>query len=143
VSGAGPRLSVLEDPGAEARDAIASGLAVFNAPLYGNADQQSLAVLIEDATSGGMLGGLWGRTHWRWLYVEMLFVPETLRGRGLARACLELAEEKARERGCVGSLIDTFSDANAVIYRHLGYVVCGTVPDFPPGHTRIFLRKRL
>jgi GNAT superfamily N-acetyltransferase len=98
---------------------------------------------IIDPATGAVIGGLLGRTFWRWLYVEMLFVPEALRGRGLARSVLALAEAEAMRRGCVGSLIDTFSPVNVAIYERLGYVTCGTVPDFPPGHLRTFLRKPL
>jgi GNAT superfamily N-acetyltransferase len=132
-----------DDPGPAARDAIAGGLAAFNRPLYGPAEVQSLSVVIEDPVTGAPAGGLLGRTFWRWLYVEMLFVPEALRGRGLARAVLALAEAEALRRGCVGSLIDTFSPVNVAIYGRLGYVTCGTVPDFPPGHVRTFMRKPL
>lgn len=143
MSGAGPRLSLSEEPGPAARAAIAAGLAAFNRPLYGAADARALTVLIEDPATGAVIGGLLGRTFWRWLYVEMLFVPEALRGRGLARSVLALAEAGAMRRGCVGSLIDTFSPVNVAIYERLGYVTCGTVPDFPPGHLRTFLRKPL
>ena len=139
----GPRLSLAEDPGPAAREAIAGGLAAFNRPLYGSADARALAVLIEDPATGAVAGGLLGRTFWRWLYVEMLFVPEALRGQGLARSVLALAEAEAVRRGCVGALIDTFSPDNVAIYGRLGYVTCGSVPDFPPGHVRTFLRKPL
>lgn len=143
MSGAGPRLALADDPGPAAREAIAGGLAAFNRPLYGSADALALTVLIEDPATGAGIGGLLGRTFWRWLHVEMLFVPEALRGRGLARSVLAVAEAEAGRRGCVGSLIDTFSPVNVAIYGRLGYVTCGTVPDFPPGHVRTFLRKPL
>lgn len=143
MTAADPRLAVAENPGPAARDAIAGGLAAFNRPLYGAADSRPLSVTIADPATGAVVGGLLGRTFWRWLYVEMLFVPEAMRGRGLARSVLALAEAEAVRRGCVGSLIDTFSPTNAAIYGRLGYVVCGTVPDFPPGHVRTFLRKTL
>jgi len=143
VSGDGPRFTVAQDPGPAARDAIAGALAAFNQPLYGSADARPLAVLIEDPATGAVTGGLLGRTFWRWLHVEMLFVPEALRGRGVARSVLALAEAEAVRRGCVGSLIDTFSPVNVAIYARLGYVTCGAVPDFPPGHVRTFLRKPL
>ncbi len=143
MSGAGPRLALADDPGPAAREAIAGGLAAFNRPLYGSADALALTVLIEDPATGAVIGGLLGRTFWRWLHVEMLFVPEALRGRGLARSVLAVAEAEAGRRGCVGSLIDTFSPVNVAIYGRLGYVTCGTVPDFPPGHVRTFLRKPL
>src|SRR5579864_4000856 len=53
----------------------------FNAPVVGHAEFVPLAVLIHDET-GAVNGGLWGWTVYSWLIINMLFVPESIRGRG-------------------------------------------------------------
>ena len=46
------------------------------------------------------------------------------------------------ERGCHSAWVDTFSFQAPGFYRKLGYEVFGEL-DYPPGHKRFFLRKRL
>jgi hypothetical protein len=39
--------------------------------------------------------------------------------------------------------LDSFSFQAPGFYRRLGYAEFGVVEDYPPGHTRHFLKKRL
>lgn len=73
----------------------------------------------------------------------MLYIPDTLRGTGLAGKLLSKAEEEARARGCRGAWIDTFSPQALRAYLRQGYEVFGELQDFPEGRTRSFLRKNL
>ena len=52
------------------------------------------------------------------------------------------AEMRALERGCHSAWVDTFSFQAPGFYPRLGYEVFGEL-DYPPGHKRIFLQKRL
>jgi GNAT superfamily N-acetyltransferase len=88
---------------------------------------------------GGLLGEIWGG----WLYISVLWVAEPARGRGHASRLLEAAEAYARRRGCIGIGLDTFSFQARPLYERHGYVVFGTQADYPPGHTRYFMEKRL
>ncbi len=101
-----------------------------------------LLVIPIRAEDGSVAGGLWGSTACRWLHVEMLFVPESQRGQGIGSALVAAAETEARRRGCLGVHVDAFSFQAAPFYRRLGYTVFGVLEDFPPGHRRIFFRKR-
>jgi len=71
-----------------------------------------------------------------------LFVPEKLRGLGVGSALMASAEAAARERGCRGAHVDTFSFQAAPFYRKLGFTLFGVLDDFPPGYSRLFFRKR-
>jgi hypothetical protein len=52
------------------------------------------------------------------------------------------AEARALERGCHSAWVDTFSFQAPGFYPKLGYQAFGEL-DYPPGHKRIFLQKRL
>jgi GNAT superfamily N-acetyltransferase len=131
-----------DSPPASAREAIVRPLLAFNASQAGEPNARPLALLIHDE-SGAIIGGLWGRTTWNWLFVELLFIPETLRGSGLGAELMQRAEDEARSRGCARAWLDTFSFQARGFYEKLGYKVFGSLNDYPPGHQRHFLQKSL
>jgi len=90
-----------------------------------------------------IVGGLLAETQLGWMYVSALSVAEHLRGQGYGRALMEAAEAEAAARGCHSVWLNTFSYQAPEFYRRLGYVTFGTLDDYPPGQTRIFLRKKL
>jgi len=80
---------------------------------------------------------------WNWMFVDILWVHDSLRHRGIGTRLMELAEEKARERGCQYAYLDTFSFQACPFYERLGYEVFGILDDFPNGHKRYFMKKSL
>jgi ribosomal protein S18 acetylase RimI-like enzyme len=86
-------------------------------------------LVAEDAGDGRRLGYLWFGPRTRnpdpavaWLYD--IFVEESERGRGIARAMLELFEVEARAAGCRRVELNVFGD-NATakhLYGAVGYV---------------------
>ena len=136
------RLELTAAPTETELAAVASGLVAFNDPDVGPSGRQALAVLIRDETDA-VVGGLSGYTAWGWLFTQWLFVPEALRGRGMAGRLLARAEEEASARGCHGAWIDTFNPQALRAYQRQGYAIFGELPDFPEGRSRVFLQKRL
>jgi GNAT superfamily N-acetyltransferase len=134
-------MEVVEHPEASHRGLILSGLAKFNVDQAGPGHHRPMCILVRDE-AGEAVGGLWGVTAYDWLLVELLFVPESLRGRGTGAALIRRAEEEARARACVGAWLDTFSFQARGFYEKLGYQLVGTVPDHPIGGARHFLMKR-
>jgi len=102
-----------------------------------------LAVTLRDPESDAVTGGLWGVSVVGWLYVDMLVVPEGLRGQGLGTALVRKAEEIARKRGCIGLWLHTATFQAPDFYEKLGFKAFGRVPDYPPGHDTIYYSKRL
>ena len=123
------------------REAIVAGIIAFNRAATGRADGKPLAVLIRDA-EGATVGGLLGRTGLDWLYVELLYVPDGLRGTGAGRDVMQRAEVEARARGCRGIWLDTFSFQARGFYEKLGFTSFGQLDDYPAGHQRFFMQKR-
>ena len=126
---------------AELRPAILDRLREFNLSRAGPANSEPLCVAILD-DDGGVEGGLYGNTLYDWLVIELLFVPERLRGSGVGSQLVAEAEEQARARGCIGAWLDTFSFQARGFYEKLGYTLAGTVPDHPVGGARYFMIKR-
>ena len=135
------RLAIEDRSDPETFAAIFRALDASSAPLIGPTRPHLLAIPLRDE-EGVVVGGFWGCTVFRWLHVQMLFVPATLRGRGLGAALMGTAEAEARARDCIGAHVDAFSFQAEPFYRRIGYVPFGVLHDFPPGHARLFLCKR-
>lgn len=103
-----PSLFVVEEPRGEDRAAILELLVDFNRRNAPPAVALPLAVLLRDRDHNPV-GGIWGATLYDWLCIELLFVPESARGRALGTALIRQAEAIAVGRGCVGAWLDTFS----------------------------------
>ena len=136
-----PNLIDVEEPADEHRQAILDGLARFNLSRAGPGSRQAMCIGIE-GDNGKLAGGLYGWTSYDWLFVELLFVPEQLRGQRLGVELLSRAEDEARARGCIGAWLDTFSFQARGFYEKLGYELAGTIPDHPRGGARYILAKR-
>jgi len=132
---------VTDTPADADRAVILDGLMAHGESRAGASERKPLAVLVRDA-EGKTVGGLWGRTSWRWLFIEIIWLPERLRGRGRGTDLIRRAEDEAVRRGCVGAWLDSFDfQAGARYYERLGYTVFGTIENYPPGHHRSYLRK--
>lgn len=131
-----------DDPANEPLKTIADGLSAYNESLVGPPGRRSITVFArQDADE--VVAGLSGFTAWGWLYVQWLWVSQSHRGRGVAATLLARAEAEAVARNCHGAWIDTFNPAALRVYRKAGYEPFGALEDFPMGHTRTFLKKRL
>ena len=121
---------------------LARELVAFNSAMHGPANMQPLTITIPDA-EGQAIGGLSGRTVFGWLFVELLFVPDSLRGHGMGDRLLTMAEEEARARGCTGAWLDTLNPAARAFYQRRGYAPFGELPNCPGSNSRVFLSKTL
>ena len=99
--------------------------------------------LLPEERAGEWLAGLTGYTWGGWMHVNFLWVTEALRGQRHGSRLMDAAESFAVERGCIGSTLETHSFQAPGFYSSRGYEVFGTLEDYPPGHSKVFLRKRL
>ena len=88
---------------------------------------------------GGCLGQIWGG----WLHIRFLWVTERMRGQALRARLLDATEDHATENGASASTLETFNGEALQSYSNRGYKIFGTLEDYPPGHTKYFLRKWL
>jgi GNAT superfamily N-acetyltransferase len=124
------------------REEIRRGLLAFNVLTAGPPEYRRLALAARDG-DGRLLGGLYGNTTWRWLFVDLLWVDEPYRRQGLGRRLLRSAEALARDRGCIAAYLDTFDFQARPFYEREGYVLFGTQENYPPGHRKFYLSKPL
>jgi GNAT superfamily N-acetyltransferase len=138
----GAEFVVTEDVSEEDRQSIRKALIAYSDDFAGPSNWAGLDLLVRD-DSGAVIGGLHGRTGRGWLFIELLALPPALRGSGLGTKLMDMAEQEARKRGCIGVYLDTFSFQARPFYEKRGYRMFAEIPDYPTGHARYFLSRRL
>ena len=132
----------VEQPGQVEWGTIGGGIGIYNQEQAGDDASKSLCFVIQGPDEN-ILGGVIGATHYDWLYVDLMWIKEELRGQGYGDKLLELTEEEARKRGAKNAYLDTFSFQAPGFYKKYGYQVFGELSGFPEGHTRYYLKKEL
>ncbi|MBB5575139.1 MULTISPECIES: GNAT family N-acetyltransferase [Rhizobium] len=133
-------IAILDNPSEEDHQAIVNPLLAFNNAQTGDDGYEQIAIMLKNE-AGSAVGGLWAKLYYDWLFVELLFVPENLRGEDFGTKLLAQAEQIARQKTCVGIWLDTFSFQAPGFYEKNGYERFGTLEDYPKGRARIFFRK--
>ncbi|WP_427886845.1 GNAT family N-acetyltransferase [Kribbella sp. GL6] len=137
-----PELLLTDVPTEADEAAVSDGLDTFNFEAAGVHNRRPLAVLVKDPVSGQTIGGLTGRTSLGLWFVDLLYLPEKLRGAGLGSRILADAEQEARRRGCVSGVLYTISFQAPDFYSRHGWTEFGRVPS-SDGINRIYFRKDL
>jgi GNAT superfamily N-acetyltransferase len=89
---------------------------------------------------GGILAGL---GYWNGLEINILWVKEEYRKKGIGTQILKHAEKIAIEKGAKISMLDTFDFQAEKFYLKNGYKPIGEMKGFPKGHRRIYFSKKL
>jgi GNAT superfamily N-acetyltransferase len=99
--------------------------------------------LASDPKTREIIGGLLGRTSMGLLFIDVFFLPESLRKNGIGTRIIKMAEDEARRRGCSRAVLFTVTFQAPGFYERQGYEVLGRLECDPPGFTRICMTKRL
>ncbi len=137
------RIERLDQPTDQDRLAILNPLLAYSESKVNNPYFQNFALVVRDEHSDEILGGLYAKISYQWLYVELLSVPEQARGQGVGTRLMHMAEELAREKDCTGIWLGTFDFQAPQFYKKLGFTQYGQIDDYPPGHRQHFFQKRL
>jgi len=132
-------IGYLEQP---AWEIIGQGIREYNTKQAGNGHAIFLCFVLYGPDES-IVGGIIGETHWNWLFINLMWIHEELRGCGYGHQLLIAAEEEGRKRGATNAYLDTFSFQAPEFYKKHGYQVYGVLEDFPPGHQRYYLTKKL
>lgn len=125
------------------REAILKPLRAYNLSHTGEMPFETVRILLRDPTTQEVVGGLYGKISYGWMFIELLSIPDSMRTQGTGTRLMQAAEALARQKGCVGIWLDTFSFQAPGFYRKLGFSEFGHIADYPPGHQRHFFEKRL
>ena len=128
-------------PDQKADDFVISQTRKYNADFVPD-EFEPLSVYCRN-DDGVIVGGLTAKTYWNYLDISFLWVDEQHRGTGVASQIIKLAEDKARERGCSVSMLDTFEFQALGFYQKKGYEIFGTLEGYCKKYERYYLRKKL
>ena len=122
---------------------IDEGLTDHTAAIFDEKSNTPVAFFLRDE-NGEIVGGVNGNYgSFGWLYVNALWVDESLRGKGFGNDLMDKIENEAHRHGCRKAFLNTMSFQAPEFYKNRGYRVFGELENFPGEHSRIFLRKDL
>jgi GNAT superfamily N-acetyltransferase len=99
--------------------AVGDGLNAFNDAIVGYADRMPLHVIVRDPESGKVVGGISGKTSLGLMFIDLVYLPEALRGQDLGTRMMALAEEEARRRSCRAGVLYTINFQAPGFYQRL------------------------
>ena len=138
-----PPIVLTDAPTADELGAIRRPLDQFNLDACGISDQRPLVLLVHDPVTHDVMGGLNGRTSRGMLFIDVFFLPASMRGHGLGSTLLRMAEEEGLRRGCRNGILHTNNFQAPGFYKKHGWREFGNFPSDPPGTSRIFFCKDL
>jgi GNAT superfamily N-acetyltransferase len=138
-----PKYQLTDNPPPDAFQKMWAPLLKFNEDAVGNAIARTLAILLKEPKTDDLIGGLWARSLWGSLYIDIMFVPETLRGKGVGTSLLRQAEQEAIRRGCGNMWTETYAFQARPFYEKFGFIVFGRLDGPAPIFPRFFLKKAL
>lgn len=134
------KLTVSTSVEGEIHDLIGEGLDEYNIAKGGPYNHEELWIVAR-GDDGVVQAGLKANTGYAWMFVDWLWVRPGSRKSGLGTQLLAKAEDVARQRGCLGAYLETFTFQAPDFYKRLGYKEFGRIDDYPPGHATIWLKK--
>ena len=132
---------VFDASGADAQT-VRDRLDMYNVGVTGESAYYPVNLFLKSERNevlGGLLGAIWGG----WLHITFLWVDQAERGQDWGTRLMDQVEAYARERKCHGVELDTHSFQARPFYEARGYEVIATLDDYPKGHKKFFLKKKL
>src|SRR5512139_2371965 len=114
----------VDHPEQSAWGIIGRGITDFNKQKAGDEGAHRICFVIQ-APGQEIMGGVVAAIYWDWLYIDLMWLKEELRGCGYGSRLLRLAEYEARKRGAKHAFLDTFSFQAPGFYEKYGYQVFG------------------
>ena len=125
--------------------AIALGrrLREFNYRMVGKYPEGQNVWLNAKDRQGNLLGGFRGEIFFQWLFVNVLFVEEPERRKGIGHRLLAEGEALAKKLGARQARLETFDWQAPAFYLKHGYRKLTTLPNYYEGHSLYLMTKEL
>jgi ribosomal protein S18 acetylase RimI-like enzyme len=144
------KYAYVSEPNEDRSEYVMNALIEFNrsrqSPLWTNFSQTSAPLEIYALDDKGLVvGGLTGKTNEipEWLNISVVWVKEELRGRGIGRRLMNLAEEEAKRRACRFARLATSDYQAPDFYKKMGYIQYGKLENCPQGEIDYYFYKEL
>ncbi len=126
---------------ADVHKAVLDGLVAYNNAAAGDGKRENVAVSVRDGDR--IIGGAVGRYWHGWVYVDLFWIDEAVRGENLGTRVMDALEAHALQLGATGVHLTTYSWQARPFYEKRGYEVFGELGPYPEGHACYWLSKRL
>ena len=140
------RVEVSESPNTEDLKTISQGIESYNQNFVPDSvvyEKDTKFAVFARNELGEVIGGIRACAFWNYCIIELLWLSEETRGRGVGQALMREAEAFARDKGFEYVRTETLSFQAKPFYEKLGYRLYGELPDYPKGHTTYCLTKKL
>lgn len=138
---------VIKESTKEESDLIWQGIIEYNSSkltLKGEVPFKPVNRVMKDLDDN-VIGGINCELNYVWntLYIDMLWVKEDHRKKGLASKLLNEIELIGKEEGCTLVHLETMDFQAKDFYAKNGYEVFGQLENVPEGHIRYYMKKML
>lgn len=99
--------------------------------------------IVVHSGNGEIIGGAFGHSKWGLLNLEIFWVKEEIRGKGVGTKVIEELKSVAKKLNCNGIELYTMSFQAEKFYLSLGFETVGKIDDCWSGHNKIFMYKKL
>ena len=125
---------LIERKADECRDAIV--------PPEDDAEEELIFKICDDG--GNIIAGCIVEVDgWKVADLDILWVDERYRRQGMGSALIREAERVSREKGCYAMVLGTFDFQARPLYEKHGFMLSGTIEDWPRGHRNFSMMKWL
>jgi GNAT superfamily N-acetyltransferase len=119
-------------------------LRAFNNAAIGDGHYQGFEVFLNAKDiMGNVVGGFRGEVYFNWLFLNVLFVDEAFRGKGLGSQLLRTGESLAKSKGASRVRLETFEWQAPQFYPKFGYRMQTEFPKYFQEKTLYLMVKDL
>ncbi|MEI9886408.1 MAG: GNAT family N-acetyltransferase [Rhizomicrobium sp.] len=136
------KLALEKDADDEVLKALMAGMKAFNNAAIPDLVPHKIVAAIRDE-AGKVAGGVIGRLAGDSVYMEVVYTDDAVRGTGLGRDAMLLAEAEAKRLGAREAWLYTMSFQAKPFYEKLGYCQFAELQWLDGRHRRHFMRKDL
>ena len=134
------KFTAKENPSSEEIEELRTGLRSYNDQFNEGYPRKKIIHQVRNEEEK-LVGGIYGEVSWGWLYIELLWVDDSVRGSGLGSKLIKNIELSADNYNVSGYYLSTTTFQARNFYEKMGYEVCGEIEGFPPGHSNYFMKK--